>query len=287
MLSAFNNAQAAPIAFAVSSIHQFGTLDVSDGTFSQIGWTKGYSFVGTGVSSGMLYALDKNGTLVTIDPVSANVTTIGNTDFFPTVFSSLSDGSLFAVDGGWNLFSINPSSAASQKIGAIEVNFMPFPARGSNGFSDSLAGTATSLYFTLDIGIVPGDVLANTLYLVDPATAQATVIGPTGQQNLVGSGFLDGILYAFSGNSANEVNKIFSLSLSNGAATLVANEQAGNITVNGAVSTSLVASSPEPGTLSLFGIASVLVLPFTSCAQKSKTRPSPVAICLAGFQASP
>jgi hypothetical protein len=248
---------AGPIAYATASGGQFGTVDLSNGNFSQIG-NLANPLVGLGSSGGILYGLDSStGQLIIINPTNAAVTAAGNTGLTTaTVFGSLTTGALFAVDSSWGLWSINPATAATTVIGTIAVNKTAFPARGSYGYSDSLAGDANYLYFTLDLWTTtPGDVLASQLYRVDPATGAATVIGPTGPEDIAGSAFIGGTLYGFTGSFVGLPHEIITLSTSTGAATFVTNVPSGPSSLYGAIAAESITAVPEPGTLALVGLA--------------------------------
>jgi hypothetical protein len=246
---------AGTVAFSVSASGQFGVVDLGTGAFSLIGAGMP-SLIGLGQSGSTLYAMSSTGELVTIDPSTGATTPVASLGINASAFAAMSTGALYAVDKSWNLYSINPSIPAANLVGAIQVGSTPFPALGPYGYADSLAGNGTNLFFTLDLwSTTPGDVLASQLYSVDPLTGAATVIGPTLQEDLVGSGLVAGTLYAFSGSFVNPAHQIFTLDTSTGAATFVANVEPGAGVLYSATGPVETAATPEPGTLSLGALA--------------------------------
>jgi PEP-CTERM motif len=246
------SAIASPLAYAGAGGGQFGILDLGTGGFSQIGVGPG-ALIGLGSSNGTLYGLDSSGELLMINAATAAFVPVGATGLLANVFTSLTSGGLFAVDNNWNLYSINPTTAVATSIGPIKVGGNPLPPR--NGYADSLAADANSLYFTLDLWTTtPGDVLASKLYRVDPATGSATVLGLTGQEDLSGSVLIGGTLYAFTGNFAGSPHKIFTLNTSTGAATFSVNVPSAPASLYGAT-VATINSVPEPGTFAIAGLA--------------------------------
>lgn len=249
-----------PLAFAGGFGGKFGILDLGTGGFTELG-TGPASLVGLGYSDGNLYGLDSSGALKLVDPSNGTALDVGNVGFAATAFTSLYD-SLYAVDDNWNLFSIDPSNASANPVGPIKVGGNPLPARGPYGYADTLAGGLDSLLFTLDLWTTtPGDVLASKLYSVDPFTGTATVIGPTGQEDLAGSAFIDGTLYAFTGSFSTPKNKIFTLDTSTGAATFTQVVVSSAPALYGAA-VSNAASVPEPATFAFAGsvLAAILIV---------------------------
>lgn len=248
---------AGPFGFANTGSGQFGLLDLSNGSFSAIG-SFNTALIGMGESGGVLYGLDSSGNLVSIDPNTAATAQLGNIGIANvTTFTSLTTGALFAVDNSWMLWSINPRTVTATPVGTINVGNTPLPPRNSLGYADSLTGSGSSLYFTLGLWLTtPGDILSDTLYQVDPATAAATVIGTTNQEDIAGSALIGGTLYAFTGSFAPQPHKIVTLDPTNGAATFQADVAPGIASLYGAVdTTSATTSTPEPGTISLAGLA--------------------------------
>jgi hypothetical protein len=261
-----------PIAYAGAGGGQFGTLDLGTGVFTPIGQTN-QPLVGLGYSNGTLFGLDSTGDLLSINPFPATfgVTPVGASNLPGstfTVFTSLS-GMLFAIDDTWTLFSINPATGAATSIGPINVGGNPLQPRGGFGYADSLAASANSLFFTLDLWTnTPGDVLASELYRIDPATGSATALGPTGQEDFSGSVMIGGTLYAFTGNFAGSTaHQIFTLNTSTGAATPYSSLQSAPASLYGATVGSPSnpqpfgsLSSPEPATFAIAGLALLGIL---------------------------
>lgn len=200
-----------PIAHAQSTIYAltqsgiFGTLNLSNGTFTQIS-TPGFEPAGLAGLGGNLFAAPyPSNTLYEVNLSNGNFATIGSgtADYYD--FGGTTTG-LYAIGTDQNLYSVNAATGASTLIGPTGL--------GSGGYQ-SLSGGGTALYTA-----VPDTSGQFTLlYSVNTTTGAATEIGNTGIAADVSSiGFAFGQLYA-----ADISGNYYTLNTSTGAATLIGN----------------------------------------------------------------
>jgi hypothetical protein len=202
-------ARADPITFVVTDSGQLGNLDLGTGNFTPIGDPYADLYAGLGnLADGTLVAVDyANNVFVRIDPTTGAATPIGSTGITVFISASLLTGEQFAIDDQNQLFQIDPATGAARLVGPTGI-----PGIDPNSFANALAGDTTSLYYIYEQG---GDnPVPSTLYRLDLTTGAATAIGPTGTTNLVGAGFANGVLYAYSLDRA-----IFTIDLTTGTAT--------------------------------------------------------------------
>ena len=199
------NAQAQSTIYAMTQSGIFGTLDLSNGTFTQISMPDfepaGFAVMG----ANLFIAPYPTTTLNEVNLLNGNLATIGNGSVDYYDFGGTTQG-LYAVGTDQNLYSVNPATGASTLIGPTGL--------GSGGFQ-SLSSGATVLYTT-----VPDAQGENTLlYSINTTTGAATEIGNTGIATDVSAiGFAFGQLYA-----AEESGNYYTLNTSTGAATLIGN----------------------------------------------------------------
>jgi len=209
---------------------RFGVLDIGSGMFHPIAdLPNGVQGIGRD-GEGRLYVVDTTNNLVRINPGNGKTDVIGSTgvttpappDHPPVdVFASLATGELFLMDYSNNLYSVNRSTGAATLIGYTGI-----PPITSPIYSGSLAGDCENLFFTIvEVDASLNDILPPTLYLINPRTAVATLVGPT-TRGIPGSGFIDGTLYGFSLDfrlfGLPEGPHVFSIDTATGAATAVA-----------------------------------------------------------------
>jgi hypothetical protein len=203
-------AWADPITFAVTDSGQLGSFDLATGDFTPIGEASADLYAGLGnLADGSLVAVNyANSVFVQIDPTTGAATPIGPTGISVAVYASLLTGEQFAIDAQNQLFQIDPATGAATLVGPTGIPGIDV----DDGFANALAGDSTSLYYIYEQG---GDnPVPSTLFRLDLTTGAATAIGPTGTTNLVGAGFANGVLYAYSFDSA-----IFTIDLTTGTAT--------------------------------------------------------------------
>jgi hypothetical protein len=146
------------------------------------------------LADGTLVAVDGYGYFGQIDRTTGLTTLIGDTGLAETVTTSASllTGEQFVID--WNnvLYRIDPATGAAKRVGATGLPAM------NGGYSNALAGDATSLYYIFEQELTGNP---STLYKIDPTTGLATAVGKTGIKGLGGAGFADGTLYAYNANT--------------------------------------------------------------------------------------
>jgi hypothetical protein len=159
-------------------------------------------------------------------------------------------GSLLTMDFGGDLESINPSTGATSVIGPTGFSDCSTPASPCGTHAQLSLGAANGTVYATDF--------ANNLYIVNPTTGKATLVGPTGllpvpftplstnpdgsfnfyDENLFGAG---GKLYVnYDAGSVNPVTSVITTAISSalyqidpstGHATLVAPTEFGMVTV--------------------------------------------------------
>jgi len=199
------NAQAQSTIYAMTDSGIFGTLNLSNGTFTQIS-NPGFEPAGFAVMGANLFiAPYPTTTLYEANLLNGNLATIGNGSVDYYDFGGTTTG-LYAIGTDQNLFSVNPATGASTLIGPTGL--------GSGGFQ-SMSSGASVLYTA-----VPDTTGQFTLlYSVNTTTGAATEIGNTGIAADVSSiGFAFGQLYA-----ADVSGNYYTLNTSTGVATLVGN----------------------------------------------------------------
>ena len=197
-------AQAQSTIYAMTQSGVYGTLNLSNGTFTQIS-TPGFEPAGiAGLGANMFAANYPGSTLYEINPINGNFVTIGNGTASYYDFGGTTTG-LYAVGTDQNLYSVNAASGASTLIGPTGL--------GSGGYQ-SLSGGGAQLYTA-----VPGNNGDELLYVVNTTTGAATEIGDMGLQDDVSSiGFANGTLYG-----ADINGNYYTVNTSTGAATLIGN----------------------------------------------------------------
>ncbi|MCW3054614.1 MAG: hypothetical protein JWN14_3784 [Chthonomonadales bacterium] len=223
--------------YVEGSGNEFGTLDLSTGTFTSLGTTTPTLFGMAFASDGTLYGLDNQGNadLYTIDPTTGATTDRGPIQESATALTAR-NGTLFAVnqnDPGL-LFSLNPTTQAVHEVG-----FLGTAASGLLAFDPSGA------LFTSDLSS-PG-----YLYRIDPGTGVASLVGSIGFDVLTGV-FVDDSLYGLTSN-----NEIVTVDTTTGAGTLLSSYSFPNGNVVIAATGPQDVSVPEP---SFYQVSIVLAI---------------------------
>jgi hypothetical protein len=193
-----------PIAYEfVGSSDNWGTVDLTTGTFSQTGNT-GALLSGLGVGpGGLLYGgLDASGTLYQVNPANGNLTTVGTSSVAYNDFGSTTDG-VYALDTTLNLYSVNTTTGATTLIG---------PTGLIVSTTIGLSTGSETLYFTDGPNAI--------LYSINTSTGAATEIGSTGIREIGALVYENGTLYAGSNNPSAA---LYALNPATGAATFVGN----------------------------------------------------------------
>jgi DNA-binding beta-propeller fold protein YncE len=184
-----------PIDFAGTTA-QFGTVDLITGAFHQIGpdTPEPQANLVPG-PHGELLSLTFSGDLESIDPANGNIHVIGATGLDGAAVDLAEvNGKLYATDLSNNLYTVNAATGAATLIGPTGMPAVP----GMDLFDESLYGVREKLYATFDVldGCCSTPLIDPELYVIDPKTGIATVVGPTLFQ---GSALVevDGTFYLF------------------------------------------------------------------------------------------
>ena len=264
-------ASAAPAVYVVNGYSQFGTVDLSSGSFHVIGNANpdGQANLVWG-NNNSLYSLTYTGNLETINPATGAATVIGATGLGINAFDLGGvNGKLYATDFSNNLYSVNPGTGAATLMGATGMPFDPIPPFTINPdgtwelCDESLYGVGGKLYATYDsFAIDPNTlaiktVVAPNLYWIDPKTGLATLIGPT-SLNLGASVEAGGQFYAFQNVITGwspfgpvGQSELYSLDLANGNTSFLGSVDPNAGPIFGA------APTPEPATLSMLAMGAI------------------------------
>jgi hypothetical protein len=175
----------APVDLAGTTA-QFGTVDLATGAFHQIGpyTPAGQANLVPG-PHGELLSLTFSGDLESINPASGKTSVIGATGLDSTAVDLAEvDGKLYATDLSNNLYNVNPATAAATLIGPTGIPAVPEAGTPNMPlYDESLYGARGKLYATFDVLVgfsFPFTALIDPeLYVIDPETGVATVVGPT------------------------------------------------------------------------------------------------------------
>ena len=199
----------APMAIAQSTVYAitnagvFGSLNLSSGTFTQIG-NLGLSPAGLGgLGSNLFTASEGSDVLYLVDLANGSITPVGSGSITYDDLGSTT-AALYALDTSLNLDSVNPANGSTTLIGA--TGFGPCSA------ASSMSADGPALYGTCDNGS------GSILYSFNTTTGAATAIGNTGLTRIDSMVFANGLLYAAPHNGT-----LYTLNTSTGAATFVAN----------------------------------------------------------------
>jgi hypothetical protein len=241
--------------YVTGSGNEFGTLDLSSGTFSQIATLAlpGGDFIyGMGFGADHnLYGLDAepDAHLWQINPGNGNLTDLGAIGQSALDATSDASGKFYVLSQDVNAiyYTMNPPSATPSVVGPIGLSsggLMAVSADGTQLFTTT-PSTTTSTY---------------NLVSLDPNTGAATILGDTGFTVDAGL-FVGGTLYGFD----TTTDAIVTLNTSTGAGTQVATYSL----PNGDLILS-AASVPEPSSLLLLAIGAAAV----GCAGLSRRKVS-------------
>jgi hypothetical protein len=181
-----------PIAY-IAAGKQLATVDLSTGKSAG---TVPLPTEQAGLAVGpdhALYGVNTSNSVGRIDTATGKVTAVGPPGFTVGIFGGDGAGNLYALDLNEKLYSVSPSTGKGTLIGASGLPFLPIP-----NYANSLAGDGSRLFYTLMINSAG---IPSTLYTLDATTGKATSVGPIGVADVIGSGFVDGTLYGFTGTS--------------------------------------------------------------------------------------
>lgn len=264
-------AHASSLVYTLGDGGQFGTVNLSTGSFVPIG-----SGIPVGMGGlvqgpgGNLLSLGFDGNLYSINPATGGFSTVGATGLGDCSTPASPCGSnstniignvgsnLYATDLANNLYAIDPTTGAATLIGATGIPALPFiphaPVPGDPDgsfyiYDESLFSHDGSLYANFDAGIfdpltfTPTSLIAPMLYRIDTTTGIASILSPT-DFGLAGFADVDGTVYGFS----LPTSSIVTLDLSDGSTTYVSDADPAAGLVGGATA---VAPTPEPSSLAL------------------------------------
>ena len=266
-------ARADSLAYVIGDSGQFGTVNLSTGSFNPIG--SGLPVGSGGLvqgHSGFLLTLGFNGDLYSINAATGAPSVVGATGLgdcsLPTSPCGLNSpntlGSLgsqvYALDNGNNIYSVNTITGVAKLIGATGIPALPFvphaPVPGDPDgsfyvYTESLFAHAGNLYANFDEGtfdpitFTPTPLITPSLYQIDPLTGIATKLGSTtfGLGSITDVG---GTLYAFHLPD----DSIVTLNLADGSTSFLSDTDPAAGLVNGSTA---VPPVPEPGSLALVG----------------------------------
>jgi hypothetical protein len=269
-------AKATPVTYVLADSGQFGTVNLSTGSFTQIGAT---ITVPTGGlvqgPSGNLISLGFDGTLNSINPITGLLTNIGPTGLgdcatpaSPCGLNSANTlgkvgSTIYATDLANKLYSINPATGAATLIGATGIPALPFiphalvPGDPDGSFyiyDESLFEFGGDLYANFDSGIfdpttfTPTQFVAPELYKINTTTGLATSISPT-VFGLEGITNVNGTIYAFD----LPIGAIVTLNLSDGSTNYVSDADPNAGLVSSATTFTPASTVPEPASLAMVG----------------------------------
>lgn len=268
-------AHASSLVYTIGDSGQFGTVNLSTGSFAPIGpgipVGMGGLVQGPG---GNLLSLGFDGNLYSINPATGGLSTVGATGLGDCSTPASTCGSnsaniigslgsnLYATDFANNLYAVDPTTGAATLIGTTGIPALPFiphsPVPGDPDgsfyvYDEFLFSSGGSLYANFDAGIfdpvtfTPTSLIAPMLYQINTTTGLASILSPT-DFGLAGITDVDGTLYAFS----LPTSTIVTLDLANGSTAYVSDADADAGMVGGATP---VAPTPEPSSLALAGTA--------------------------------
>jgi hypothetical protein len=273
-------AKASSVVYVLGDSGQFGTINLSTGSFTQIG--PGIP-VGTGGlvqgPSGNLLSLGFNGNLNSINPVTGLLTNIGPTGLGDCSLPTSPCGSnsanilgklgsnIYATDLANKLYSVNPTTGVATLIGATGIPALPFiphaPVPGDPDgsfyiYDEILFDFGGNLYANFDTGIfdpttfTPTQLVAPELYEINTTTGLATSISPT-TFGLEGITNVNGTLYGFD----LPIGAVVTLNLADGSTGYVSDSDpaAGLVTsaVTFTASSASASAVPEPASLAMVG----------------------------------
>jgi hypothetical protein len=263
------SASAGPLVYAVSTnfnnfTGQFGTLDLTTGTFNQIGPVISDPLFGLMPGpNGNLLSLSVSGNLDSVNPATGAVSVIGATGLGDVAgVTGELNGTVYATDLYNNLYSVNTTTGVASLIGPTGLPICPSLVSSSEVSDETLFTANGKLYATFD-GVNLMNLAAvdsPALYQINPATGVATLVGPTalGLDAVVQ---LNGTVYGLDFGFYAGSNTVLSLNLANGNTTFL-NDYVSSPTAGGVNAFDVlgVSPTPEPASFTLVGIGIAAVL---------------------------
>jgi hypothetical protein len=236
-------ANASPFAYESTSSDQWGTIDLGSGAFTQLGTSAG-QLSGLGEVGGNIYGgVSGSSTLYRVNPTDGALTSIGS-DLGISYFDTGSTTSgLFSISflNPSDLYQINPLTGTATDVGPLGITIQ------TAGVLTGMSTNSSTLYIAT----------GTDLYSVNTSTGQATLIGPTDGPQFGALVMLGGTLYG----GAGPANRVYTLDISNGAASFVANVTGGASEFYG-LAPLTATPLPSTWTMMLIGLAGVGLVTF-------------------------
>jgi len=253
ILGAYSGAAHADILFASTatnnSVADFGTLNTATGVYTPLG-NNGVTLSGLGTLNGLLYGAAYNtssGTLFTVNTANGSLTAVGTSNVAYLDFAAAAGG-LWAVGTDDNLYSINASTGAATLVG-------PTNLAASTANFNSLASGLGFLFYDLMDG----------LFTLNPNTGASSFVGCGGAlvfqvcsgPQMSAMAASSGIVYGVD----SVVEHLHTINTSTGQATFTVTVTGNGNFISGlSVAPASVSAVPEPGSLSLLGVAAAFLL---------------------------
>lgn len=259
MILSTASASAGPIVYAVAInfndlTGQFGTMDLTTGTFNQIGSVIPDPLGGLMQgSNGKLLSLSISGNLDSVNPATGAVSVIGATGLgnLAGVTAEL-NGTVYATDLYNNFYSVNTTTGVASFIGPTGMPICPSLISPVEVSDETLFAANGNLYATFDGINLMNSTLVDSpeLYQINPVTGVATMVGATAL-GLQAAVQLNGTVYGLDFNPTGP-NAVLSLNLANGNTTFLNNYASSPVAggVN-AFAVSGVSPAPEPAPFTL------------------------------------
>ena len=243
------SAHAGTLVYAVSLFGPFGTIDVSTGTFNQIGPALSDPLGGLVLGPNGYLGVSVSGNLDSLNPATGGVTVIGATGLGSQADTmAILNGTVYETDLSNDIYTVNTTTGDAQLIGNTGIPPCPPPPLAGDESLFTANGNLYETFDTLDPNTFT-PIIDPELYQINPVTGQATVIGPTAFM-IDAAIDLKGTVYAFTADA-----QVLSLDLATGSTTFLTNYDPAAAIIGG------VAPPPEPSSLALAstGMAAFLV----------------------------
>lgn len=264
-------AKADSLAYVIGDSGQFGTVNLSTGSFHSIG--PGLLIASGGLvpgPSGTLLTLGFNGNLYSINTGTGASSIVGATGLADCSLPTSPCGGnavntlgrlgsiVYALDNANRIYSVNTTTGTATLIGATGIPPLPFvphaPVTGDPDgsfyiYDESLFSYGGHLFANFDAGVLDPTtfdvttLISPELYQIDPSTGAATTLASTtfGLGSITDVG---GTLYAFD----LAAGSIVTLNLADGSTDTISTTDPAAGLVNGST-----AVTPEPASLVLVG----------------------------------
>jgi hypothetical protein len=223
---------ATPLVWEATGNNLFGTLNLSNGTFTELS-NFGFTPSGLGEVGDALYTSEFGGsTLFSINQTSGAISAIGNlSNLTYYVLGSTTTG-LYMVDTVGGLWNINPATGVNTFIGSTHLMMAD---QAGNPLTVGLSTGSSTLYISL----------GNNIYTINTSTGMASFIGTSGSTDF---GALISVSNTVYGSSIVAPNSIYTFDPTTGMAAFLTNNASSDYAFG------LAAIVPEPSSLSLLGL---------------------------------